>query len=61
MAVTNKSGKGLANAAVPFSPKQRILYFYLFNNTTSFIVLSVLELIPPQRPLSVVKGIISIF
>lgn len=60
MEPTNRSGKGLCKAIVPFYPKQRILYFSLCLPIISLSVQMELELIPPQSPLSVVIGIIRI-
>ena len=51
----------LERATDPLSPMQKILYALLSCLTISFIYLTILELTPPQRPLSEVIGTIKNF
>lgn len=50
------SGKGLVKAIDPLSPTTNTLYPLLFSFTIAFISRTILELVPPHNPLSVVRG-----
>ena len=56
IALSMRSGSGRARATDPLSPTTKTLYAFLFSLTMFLIYRTMLELVPPQSPLSEVMG-----